>query len=128
MGKFILLVDFAVIDMEEDKDVSIIVDRPFIATGCTIIDVAAVELIMKMYDVSMVIKVFEPSEYLDDIMACLEDEQCEGSKCVGYFLFMVARRKKKKQKPRMKQADLSVTYTISTEDQAISQHSSTNLV
>lgn len=39
--------------------------------------VATGELIMRVHDDSVVIKDFEPSEYLDDILACLEEEKCE---------------------------------------------------
>nr|XP_027072039.1 uncharacterized protein LOC113696853 [Coffea arabica] len=37
--KFIIPVDFVVLDMEEDVYMPIILDRPFLATACTIIDV-----------------------------------------------------------------------------------------
>ena len=39
VGKFIFLVDFVVIDMEEDKHVPLLLGRPFIATGAALIDV-----------------------------------------------------------------------------------------
>ena len=38
VDKFIFLVDFIVLDMEEDKEISIILDRPFLATGRAMID------------------------------------------------------------------------------------------
>lgn len=74
VNKFILLANFVVLDMEEDEDVPIIMGRPFSAIGHSIIDVAARELIARVFNESMVIKVFDASEYLDDIMTCLEDE------------------------------------------------------
>ena len=37
--KFIFSVDFIVLDMEEDKEVPIILGRPFLATSRSIIDV-----------------------------------------------------------------------------------------
>lgn len=39
VGKFIFLADFVVLDMEEDKNVPIILGRPFLATGDAIIEV-----------------------------------------------------------------------------------------
>ena len=33
VGKFIFLVDFVVIDIEEDKQVPLLLGRPFLATG-----------------------------------------------------------------------------------------------
>lgn len=40
--------DFIVLDMEKDKDIPIIMGRPFLATGQTIIDVAVGDLIMRV--------------------------------------------------------------------------------
>ena len=39
VDKFIFPVDFIVLDMEEDYEVSIILGRPFLATGRAMIDV-----------------------------------------------------------------------------------------
>ena len=39
VGKFIFLVDFVVIDIEKDKQVPLLLGRPFLATGATLIDV-----------------------------------------------------------------------------------------
>ena len=39
MGKFIFSIDFVVIDIEEDKQVSLQLGRPFLATGAALIDV-----------------------------------------------------------------------------------------
>ena len=39
VDKFIFLADFIVLDMEEDKEVPIILGRPFLATGRALIDV-----------------------------------------------------------------------------------------
>ena len=39
VGKFIFLVDFLVIDIEEDKQVPLLLGRLFLATGATLIDV-----------------------------------------------------------------------------------------
>ena len=39
MGKFFVLVDFVVLEMEEDAQIPIILSRPFLATAGAIIDV-----------------------------------------------------------------------------------------
>ena len=39
VGKFIFLIDFMVIDIEEDKQVPLLLGRPFLATGAALIDV-----------------------------------------------------------------------------------------
>ena len=39
VGKFIFPMDFVVIDIEEDKQVSLLLGRPFLATGAALIDV-----------------------------------------------------------------------------------------
>ena len=39
VDKFIFLADFIVLDMEEDKEIPIILGRPFIAPGNAMIDV-----------------------------------------------------------------------------------------
>ena len=39
VGKFIFPVDFVVIDIEEDKQVPLLLGRPFLATGATLINV-----------------------------------------------------------------------------------------
>ena len=44
VDKFIFLVDFVVLEMEENKDVLIILGRPFFATGQALIYVKSGEL------------------------------------------------------------------------------------
>ena len=39
MDKFIFPTDFIVLDMEEDKEIPIILGKPFLATGRAMIDV-----------------------------------------------------------------------------------------
>ena len=50
VDKFIFPVDFIVLDMEEDQDIPIILGRPFLATGRTLIDVQKGELTMRFQD------------------------------------------------------------------------------
>ena len=48
VDKFIFLVDFIVLDMEEDRDIPIILGTPFIATGRAMIDVQKEELKLRV--------------------------------------------------------------------------------
>ncbi|XP_073153053.1 uncharacterized protein [Henckelia pumila] len=47
VDKFIFPVDFVVLDMEEDLDMPLILGRPFLATGKTLIDVQKGELMLR---------------------------------------------------------------------------------
>ena len=50
VGKFIFEVDFVVIDIEEDKQVSLLLERPFLVTGATLINVKKGELTLRVGD------------------------------------------------------------------------------
>ena len=48
VGKFVFPVDFVVINMEEDKQAPLLLGRPFLATGSTLIDVKKGELTLRV--------------------------------------------------------------------------------
>ena len=48
VDKFIFPTDFIVLDMEEDKEIPIILGRPFLATGRAMIDVQRGELKLRV--------------------------------------------------------------------------------
>ena len=50
MGKFIFLLDFVVINIEEHKQVSLLLGRPFLATRAALIDVKKGELTLRVGD------------------------------------------------------------------------------
>ena len=50
VGKFIFLVYFVVIDIEEDKQVPLLLGRPFLVTGVALIDVKKGELTLRVGD------------------------------------------------------------------------------
>ena len=50
VGKFIFLVDFVVIDIKEDKQVPLLLGRPFLTIGATLIDVKKGELTLRVGD------------------------------------------------------------------------------
>ena len=49
-GKFIFPVDFVVINIEEDKQVPLLLGRPFLATGAALIDVKKGDLTLRVGD------------------------------------------------------------------------------
>ena len=50
VGKFIFLVDFVVIKMEEDTQVPLLLGRPFLETGVALIDVQKGKLTLRVGD------------------------------------------------------------------------------
>ncbi|KAL0416824.1 UNVERIFIED_CONTAM: hypothetical protein Slati_3514300 [Sesamum latifolium] len=64
VGKFIIPVDFIVLDMEEDKNIPLILGRPFLATSRALIDVQKGQLILRVNDEQVVFNVFKPMKYL----------------------------------------------------------------
>ena len=50
VGKFVFPVDFVVINIEEDKQVPLLLGRPFLATGETLIDVKKGEPTLRVRD------------------------------------------------------------------------------
>ena len=59
VDKFIFPEDFIILDMEEDKEIPIILGRPFLATGRAMIDVQKIELKLRVQDDEVKFNVFE---------------------------------------------------------------------
>ncbi|KAH9783362.1 hypothetical protein KPL71_009280 [Citrus sinensis] len=70
VDKFIFPVDFIVLDFEADKEVPIILGRPFLATGKTLIDVQKGELTMRVNDQQVTLNVLEAMRNPDEIEDC----------------------------------------------------------
>ncbi|KAK8947387.1 hypothetical protein KSP39_PZI006995 [Platanthera zijinensis] len=68
--KFIFPADFVVLDMDEDKDVPIILGRPFIATGRTLIDVQRGELTMRVNNEEVTFNILKAMKYPNDKEEC----------------------------------------------------------
>ncbi|KAK4391379.1 hypothetical protein Sango_1915700 [Sesamum angolense] len=64
MGKFIIPVDFIVLDMEEDKNMALILGRPFLATSRALIDVQKGQITLRVNDEHVVFNVFKPMKYM----------------------------------------------------------------
>src|SRR5262245_4867092 len=67
VDKFIFPADFIVLDYEADRDVPIILGRPFLATGRALIDVQKGELTMRVQDEQVTFNVFKTMKSLDEI-------------------------------------------------------------
>ncbi|KAJ9541848.1 hypothetical protein OSB04_028354 [Centaurea solstitialis] len=79
VDKFIFPTDFIIIDCEVDKDVPIILGRPFLAIGRTLIDVQKGELTMRVQDQKVTFNVLDSLRYPDDREECstLRNEDSE---------------------------------------------------
>ena len=83
VDKFIFPADFIVLDMEEDKEISIILGRPFLATGRAMIDVQRGELKLRVQEEEVKFNVFEavrhPAEndtcFMADIVKAIVSSQ-----------------------------------------------------
>ncbi|XP_012853795.1 PREDICTED: uncharacterized protein LOC105973319 [Erythranthe guttata] len=62
VDKFILPADFLVLDIDEDENIPLILGRPFLATGRSIIDVGKRELRMSVGDETVIFKVYRVDE------------------------------------------------------------------
>ena len=63
VDKFIFSTDFIVLDMEEDKELPIILGRPFLATGRALIDVQKGELKLRVQDEEVTFNVLNTMKY-----------------------------------------------------------------
>ncbi|XP_027337115.1 uncharacterized protein LOC113850771 [Abrus precatorius] len=70
VDKFIFPADFIVLDMEEDDEVPIILGRPFLATGRTIIDVQQGKLTLRLNEEEVVFKVFNSLKHPSTFDSC----------------------------------------------------------
>ncbi|XP_073121740.1 uncharacterized protein [Henckelia pumila] len=70
VDKFIFLVDFVVLDMEEDLDMPLILGRPFLATGKALIDVQKEELHLRVGEEKISFDVFNALKFSQN------DEKC----------------------------------------------------
>ncbi|XP_060972168.1 uncharacterized protein LOC115696816 [Cannabis sativa] len=70
VDKFIFLPDFIILDYEADREVPIILGRPFLATERTLIDVKNGELTMRVNDQKVTFNVFNAIRFPDEIEEC----------------------------------------------------------
>ncbi|XP_062094356.1 uncharacterized protein LOC133800415 [Humulus lupulus] len=70
VDKFIFPVDFIVFDYEADREVPIILGRPFLATSRTLIDVQKGELTMRVQNEQVTFNVFKAMRFPDEVEEC----------------------------------------------------------
>ncbi|XP_038885929.1 uncharacterized protein LOC120076237 [Benincasa hispida] len=70
VGKFIFLVDFMVLDMEEDSEVPIILGWLFLATGRALIDVQEGKLSLRVNDEKVKFNIFHSLKYVEFDSTC----------------------------------------------------------
>ncbi|XP_073133850.1 uncharacterized protein [Henckelia pumila] len=70
VDKFIFPVDFVFLDMEEDREIPLILGRPFLATGKALIDVQKGELVLRLNDERVVFNVFHSMKYPSNVSNC----------------------------------------------------------
>ncbi|PIN25940.1 hypothetical protein CDL12_01309 [Handroanthus impetiginosus] len=79
VDKFIFPVDFVILDMEADSEISIILGRPFFATGRTLTNVQKGELTMGVQDQHITFNVFKAMKFPNRSDECfyVTDEEYE---------------------------------------------------
>ena len=77
VAKFIFLADFIVLDIEEDKEIPIILGRPFLATGRAMIDVQRGELKLRVQEEEVKFNVFEAVRHQAESDTCFMAEIVE---------------------------------------------------
>ncbi|XP_062080518.1 uncharacterized protein LOC133785283 [Humulus lupulus] len=70
VDKFIFPANFIILDYEADRDVPIILGRPFLATGRTLIDVQNGELALRVNDQQVTFNVFNAIKFPDVVEEC----------------------------------------------------------
>ncbi|XP_022851237.1 uncharacterized protein LOC111373015 [Olea europaea var. sylvestris] len=70
VDKFILPADFFILDMEEDREIPIILGKPFLATGRALIDVQRGELRLRVQEEEVTFNVFDAINYPDTSESC----------------------------------------------------------
>ena len=70
--KFIFPVDFVVLDMEEDQEAPLILERQFIATGQALIDVKNGELTLRVGEDQVKFNLYKSMEFQNDVnVSCM---------------------------------------------------------
>ena len=77
VDKFIFPANFIVLDMEEDKEIPIILGRPFLATGSAMIDVQRGELKLRVQEDEVKFNVFEAVRHQAESDTCFMAEIVE---------------------------------------------------
>ncbi|GAU26698.1 hypothetical protein TSUD_314750 [Trifolium subterraneum] len=76
-AEFMFPADFVILDMEEDTEVPLLLGRPFLATGRTLIDVEKGELMFRLDDEQVCFQVFEATTFGGPVPECFKVEVLE---------------------------------------------------
>nr|XP_025608125.1 uncharacterized protein LOC112701599 [Arachis hypogaea] len=77
VGPFTFPVDFVILDIEEDKNTSIILGKPFLVTGRTITDVQKGEVALRVNDEEVLLNVVEAMQHPDPPEECMRIDAIE---------------------------------------------------
>ncbi|XP_050890895.1 uncharacterized protein LOC127096356 [Lathyrus oleraceus] len=67
IDKFVFSVDFVILEMPEDEEISLILRRPFLETGRCLINIEEWTMTLKVYDEELKINARNTMRYKDDI-------------------------------------------------------------
>ena len=77
VDKFIFPAYFIILDLQEDKEVLIILGRPFLATGRAMIDVQKGELRLRVQEKEVMFNVFNAIKHPHDTDSCFQVDMLE---------------------------------------------------
>ena len=77
VDKFIFPTDFIILDMQEDKEVSFLLGRPFLATGRAMIIVQKGELGLRVQEEEVTFNVFNAIKHPSDNDSCFKVDVLE---------------------------------------------------
>ena len=77
VDKFIFLADFIILDMQEDKEVPIIIGQPFLAMGRVMIDVQKGKLRLRVQEEEVTFDVFNAIKHPHDTDSCFRVDMLE---------------------------------------------------
>ncbi|XP_073152752.1 uncharacterized protein [Henckelia pumila] len=70
IDKFIYLVDFVILDMDENFEVLLILGRPFLAMNRALVDVKKRELVLRLNDEQVVFHMFKSASDISNLKSC----------------------------------------------------------
>ncbi|GAU31161.1 hypothetical protein TSUD_315860 [Trifolium subterraneum] len=76
-AEFVFPADFVILDMEEDAEVPLLLGRPFLATGRTLIDVEKGELMFRLENEQICFQVFEATTFGGPVPECFKVDVLE---------------------------------------------------
>ncbi|GAU15422.1 hypothetical protein TSUD_44590 [Trifolium subterraneum] len=76
-AEFVFPADFVILDMEEDAEVPLLLGRPFLATGRTLIDVEKGEPTLRLDDEQICFQVFEATTFGGPVPECFKVDVLE---------------------------------------------------